>query len=267
MLTRVKNWTSNFLPYAGRLQLIKSVLIAIQSFWSQIFPLPKKIILKIETICKRFLWTGQTKGNNKVLVAWKQLCWPKSAGGLNITDILTWNRAAILKQLWNLCKKKDRLWIQWMHTYYIKQHVIWNVNVKQASWLTRKILGATKYLNEANIGVEKVMNAMRYSIRDMYNKLRGEFPKAEWRRLICNNNSSPKCIFIFYLAILGKLYTRDMLITWGILANPSCSLCERGTEDHVHLFFKCTYSATVWRKLLYWIGVNRDVARWNEEVK
>ncbi|XP_075080665.1 uncharacterized protein LOC142166137 [Nicotiana tabacum] len=145
--------------------------------------------------------------------------------------------------------------------------MIYNVNVKQASWLTRKILGAAKYLNEANIGVGEVMNARSYSIRDMYNKLRGEFPKVEWRRLLCNNTSSPKWIFIFYLAIMDRLSTRDMLITWGILANPSCSLCEGGTEDHDHLFFRCTYSAAVRRKLLYWIGVKRDVAGWNEEVK
>ncbi|XP_075091727.1 uncharacterized protein LOC142171907 [Nicotiana tabacum] len=58
-----------------------------------------------------------------------------------------------------------------------------------------------------------------------------------------------------------------MFITWGILANPSCSLSEGGTEDHDHLFFRCTYSATVWRKVLYWIGVKRNVAGWNEEVK
>ncbi|OIT39896.1 hypothetical protein A4A49_55824 [Nicotiana attenuata] len=34
MVGRIKNWTVKFLSNAGRLQLIKSVLFAIQSFWS-----------------------------------------------------------------------------------------------------------------------------------------------------------------------------------------------------------------------------------------
>lgn len=79
ILAKVHHWTAKFLSYAGRLQLIKSAMIAIQSFWSQIFPLPKKILLKIETICKRFLWTGESGSSRKALVAWKQLCWPKTA--------------------------------------------------------------------------------------------------------------------------------------------------------------------------------------------
>ncbi|XP_070015206.1 uncharacterized protein [Nicotiana sylvestris] len=205
-----------FSKASGRLQLIKSVLFVIQSFWSQIFPLPKKIIQGIETICKRFLWTGETENKAKALVAWKQLCWPKSAGGLNITDILIWNRAVLIKHLWNINKKKDRLWIQWIHTYYIKQ---------------QKILGAIKYLNEASIGIEEVMNMREYSIRLVYDKLKGELPKVEWKRLIY------------------------------------CSLCGRATESHDHLFLKCNYSTVIWRKLLQWLGITRDVQWWNDEIQ
>ncbi|XP_070014502.1 uncharacterized protein [Nicotiana sylvestris] len=240
-------------PYlSGRLQLIKSVLFAIQSFWSQIFPLPKNIIQGIEIICKRFLWTGETENRAKALVAWKQLSWPKSAGGLNITYILIWNRDALIKHLWNINKKKDCLWIQWIHTYYIKQ---------------QKILGTTKYLNEANIGIEEVMNMQEYSIRFVYDKLRGELPKVEWKRLICNNISSPKWIFNLYLAILGRLYTRDRLMGWGIAICSDCSLCGRATESHDHLFFKCNYSTVIWRKLLQWLGITRDVQGWNDKIQ
>ncbi|XP_070018870.1 uncharacterized protein [Nicotiana sylvestris] len=267
MLGRIKQWTAKFLSYAGRLQLIKSVLFAIQSFWSQIFPLPKKIIRGIDTICKRFLWTGETKNKAKALVVWKQLCWPKSAGGLNITDILIWNRAALIKHIWNIDKKKDRVWIQWIYTYYFKQQVVWNVKVKQAVWLTQKILCATKYLNEASIGIKEVMNMQEYSIRLVYDKLRGELPKVEWKRLVCNNIRNPKWIFNLYLAILGRLYMRDILLGWGIAICSDCSLCGRATESHDHLFFKCNYSTVIWRKLLQWLGITRDVHGWNDEIQ
>lgn len=66
MLGRVTSWTTKFLSYAGRLQLIKSVLTAIQSFWAQISPLPKAVLYKIETICRRFLWTGEADTRRKL---------------------------------------------------------------------------------------------------------------------------------------------------------------------------------------------------------
>ncbi|KAH0776403.1 hypothetical protein KY290_007814 [Solanum tuberosum] len=70
MLGRITSWTTKFLSYAGRAQLIKSVLYAIQMFWSQIFSLPKKIIRTVEAMCRRFLWTGNIETSRKALIAW-----------------------------------------------------------------------------------------------------------------------------------------------------------------------------------------------------
>ncbi|XP_059295648.1 uncharacterized protein LOC132048983 [Lycium ferocissimum] len=70
MVGKITIWTTKFLSYAGRLQLIKSVLLAIQNFWSQIFILPQKIIQQIETICRKFLWTGSVEPLKSALIAW-----------------------------------------------------------------------------------------------------------------------------------------------------------------------------------------------------
>ena len=48
MVARVKSWTSKFLSYAGRLQLIQSVLFSIQVYWTSIFILPKKVIKQVD---------------------------------------------------------------------------------------------------------------------------------------------------------------------------------------------------------------------------
>ncbi|KAG5586087.1 hypothetical protein H5410_046521 [Solanum commersonii] len=69
----------------GRLQLIKSVLLAIQVFWSQIFILPRAILTLIDSLCRRFLWTYGIDVSKKALVAWKVLCWPRTTGGF--TDV------------------------------------------------------------------------------------------------------------------------------------------------------------------------------------
>lgn len=83
LLGRIKSWTakSAILFYAGRLQLIKSVLFAVQIYWSQLFQLPKKIIQVIEQIRRTFLWTGKVEMTKKALLAWEKLCLPKVAGG------------------------------------------------------------------------------------------------------------------------------------------------------------------------------------------
>lgn len=121
MMQSIQNLSVKFLSYAGRLQLIQRVLLSIQNFWSQIFLLPKKVLQQVETICKRFLWNGEVQNRGKALLAWEVLCQPKVAGVLNIMDIPPWNKAAVIKHLWSLTHKKDKLWVVWVHTYYIKR--------------------------------------------------------------------------------------------------------------------------------------------------
>lgn len=66
---RITSWTAKFLSYAGRIQLIKSILFSIQTYWTQIFVLPKKITKLIEEICRSFLWTGEGSISKKALLA------------------------------------------------------------------------------------------------------------------------------------------------------------------------------------------------------
>nr|XP_009779767.1 PREDICTED: uncharacterized protein LOC104228912 [Nicotiana sylvestris] len=84
---KINCWIAKLLSYAGRLQLIKSVLFEVQSYWAQIFLLPKKILKMIEAICRSFLWSGTTTITNKALVAWDRVCWPQAASGLNVINM------------------------------------------------------------------------------------------------------------------------------------------------------------------------------------
>ena len=75
----------------------------------------------------------------------------------------------------------------------------------------------------------------------------------------------PKWIFILYIAIQGKIYTRDRLHIWGMIDHMTCPLCEVTDEIMDHLFFQCLYSKVVWSKLLEWQGYHRNVLPWTEE--
>ncbi|XP_060200597.1 uncharacterized protein LOC132628856 [Lycium barbarum] len=234
IMGRVTHWTSKLLTYAGRLQLIKTI--------------------------------GDTVASKKALIAWEKLCLPKVAGGLYILHAQTWNKAAVCKLLWNLCRKADKLWVKWVHTYYIKNQSVWNYFPQQASWMLKKIFKATKTLELAGIDNEEFTAAPTFSIKQVYLKLRGCHQKVSWRKLICNNHGSPKWVFILYLALNRRLYTRDRLKKWGITNQVACPLCGTEPETIDHLFFQCSFSAAVWEKLLMWQGYQRKAMEWTNEV-
>ncbi|GJQ90835.1 RNA-directed DNA polymerase, eukaryota, reverse transcriptase zinc-binding domain protein [Tanacetum coccineum] len=62
------------LSYAGRLQLVASVLESIHVYWATVFLLPQAIIDEINSLLKGFLWNQDEKANGKAKVAWKNLC-------------------------------------------------------------------------------------------------------------------------------------------------------------------------------------------------
>ncbi|XP_059639491.1 uncharacterized protein LOC132281844 [Cornus florida] len=102
---RVGSWTSKFLSYVGRAVLIKSVLVAIQSYWSQVFSLPKKVLDDINHILRSFYWSGTDLKKSGAKVAWATVCRPKMHGGLGFPDLKMSNR------FWKLCQRKENLWV------------------------------------------------------------------------------------------------------------------------------------------------------------
>lgn len=129
--------------------MIRSVLFEIQTYWALVFLLPKKILSMITSVYRIFLWTGSNKYSRRALVAWDILCQPKSTGALNLLNFFMWNKAAICKLLWCVAKKKEALWVQRIHHFYIKGRDLANISSpKQASWLVRRIFDARRWLND-----------------------------------------------------------------------------------------------------------------------
>ncbi|KAL0310274.1 UNVERIFIED_CONTAM: hypothetical protein Scaly_2943700 [Sesamum calycinum] len=68
--TRLAGWNHQTMSYAGRLQLIKSVLSTLHTYWASVFILPKGVLKILEKKMRTFLWQGQSgtgkceSGNN-----------------------------------------------------------------------------------------------------------------------------------------------------------------------------------------------------------
>jgi hypothetical protein len=78
------------ISYAGRLQLIKSILFFIQVYWSSLFILPKLVLQKIISLPRSFLW----KGYELALSGLRKHLLTKEEGGLSFKNIEAWNRVA-----------------------------------------------------------------------------------------------------------------------------------------------------------------------------
>ena len=138
---RIQCWRNRFLSFAGRLQLINSVVSSLHVYWSAAFILPAQVIQEIERMMRNFLWNADDHSRGKSKVAWEEVCLPKEEGGLGVRRIEPFNAALITTHIWNIVAKKDSLWIRWIHSYKLKGKTLWEVPLRGTlSWSWRKIL-------------------------------------------------------------------------------------------------------------------------------
>lgn len=140
--SKMKSWTNKVLSYAGRAQLIKTILFSMQVYWSSLFILSKKVIKEIESLCRAFLWTGLELKQTGAKVAWDKICAPVKEGGLGFKNMEVWNKAAVSKHVWFLISGGEQsMWCQWVKSYLLKGNCFWGVKTpSNPSWVWRKLL-------------------------------------------------------------------------------------------------------------------------------
>lgn len=141
VLARITGWTVRHLSFAGRLQLIQSVILGIINFWGAVFPLPNACLEKLEQICKAFLWNGDTSHARGAKVSWETICTPKSAGGLGLRRLAGVINVFGLKLIWLLFSKQGSLWVAWVKNNLIRNKIFWTAEFQNCgSWIWRKLL-------------------------------------------------------------------------------------------------------------------------------
>lgn len=88
---RIGDWRNKSLSFAGRLQLVISVMSSMHVYWSSVFILPSSITYDIDKIMRGFLWCQGDLKHGKTKVAWETVCLPKTEGGLGIKSLHRWN--------------------------------------------------------------------------------------------------------------------------------------------------------------------------------
>ncbi|XP_047337934.1 uncharacterized protein LOC124941633 [Impatiens glandulifera] len=69
LIEKVKNvimgWATKKLSYAGRIELVGSVVMGLIGYWSQQIVLPKKVMQELDTLLRDFIWGTHGRGGKK----------------------------------------------------------------------------------------------------------------------------------------------------------------------------------------------------------
>ncbi|KAF5203741.1 RNA-directed DNA polymerase (reverse transcriptase)-related family protein, partial [Thalictrum thalictroides] len=142
-MQRIYNWKNRILSFAGRLQLIISVLTAFHIYWSQTFILPTTVLDSLAKKCAIFLWNGTSMGRKLHQAKLSTICLRKEEGGLGISNMKIWNQAAYLGLVFKIAAKGSSLWVQWAWEHHLKNKFFWTMNIPaDCSWVWRCVLKA-----------------------------------------------------------------------------------------------------------------------------
>jgi hypothetical protein len=112
ILAKFSTLKANKLNHAGRLQYIKSVPASISIYYMSTVLFSKTFIEKINTIIRRFWWTGVQEDQQTSPIAyrsWNDICKPREQGGLGIRDMELINTSLLIHSAWNVATNKNPL--------------------------------------------------------------------------------------------------------------------------------------------------------------
>ncbi|KAJ9541952.1 hypothetical protein OSB04_028458 [Centaurea solstitialis] len=99
-------------------------------------------------------------------------------------------------------------------------------------------------------------NAIDFSIREASRSIIGIDPLVPWTKFVWFKGHVPKFSFCMWTACCWRLPTQDRIGTWfSGSTSLSCALCDECIDSHDHLFFGCTYSREVWRRIKVEFGL------------
>ncbi|XP_048633024.1 uncharacterized protein LOC125607208 [Brassica napus] len=287
--TRIGSWKNQYLSYAGRLELLGSVIWNISSVWLSAFRLPKACIREIDKICSVFLWSGSDLNPRKAKLCWEEVCRPREEGGLGLRSLKDMNNVTVLKLFGvrglapEFCKvevyngKGASFWYdQWsplgclmdmlgtrgqIYTRIRQHDTVHTARTKRRRRVHRSAgliqienqLQSLSRSEEEDVVLWKGKQDIykdQFLTSETWNHIRTKKEKVSWHRGIWFTHATPKHRFCTWLAIRNWLTMGDKMVTWNAGIDGTCVLCMQQLETRNHLFFGCDYSSSLWYKLM-----------------
>ncbi|XP_006606686.1 uncharacterized protein [Glycine max] len=216
---KLAKWKQRSLSMGGRITLINSVLTALPIYLLSFFKIPKKVVHKIVSIQRKFLWGGQQEASKIYWVKWgtgwelannQNQPWARilisKYGGWN--ELITGGKSKFHSQWWQHLKAI----FQQQHTNYFDDNLKWREGLASAI-------------------EDRVLNIM-------------------WSLKI-----PPRASAFSWRLFKNRLPTRDNLRRRQVsLHTYSCPLCDLEEESVNHLFFNCSKTRSLWWEPMRWVN-------------
>lgn len=150
---------------------------------------------------------GRTKLVVFHLLQWDFISKPKKQGGLNVRNVVLWNKTAMGKYIWQVTMKEDNLWVKWVHGIYIRDGDFWNhIPPPFASWSWKKLCSVRSQFASGYVkNVQSLHPQGSFRTAEAYKWLNQESSKVPWRYWVWNKLNIPKHSFICWMMMWGKL--------------------------------------------------------------
>lgn len=135
-------------------------------------------------------------------------------------DCKKWNKAMLLKILWDIHSNKSNLWIKWIHVYYLRGKDIWlwhhskadHPIFKNLQALRNSLIDAGGTVSHAKQILNSWYKGGKFNTSMAYDWLRIRQDKKPWMSLIWRKYIPPKISFILWLTLKGKINTKNSWI-------------------------------------------------------
>ncbi|CAA7034489.1 unnamed protein product [Microthlaspi erraticum] len=271
---RLDSWTNRLLSLAGRLSLISSAISGIIGFWTSAFILPKKVIKKINSLFSSFLWHPEQRAGS-IWVAVRDLS-SSSFWALNDKNSsYSWMFKKILQfrskatQFLSIkIGREDSTFFWWdPWTPFGSLHAF--LGEDGPSRLERQLLlhtflstiGCSSLCDHPvwsiNGSPQRSFSLLGFKMRSVLSNLRCSGHLCYGIRLLAHHQTTT------WLFILNRSPTLDRLSAWGYATEGTCLLCGSELETRDHLFFECSYSASIWRRLTLHLNILNVPVHWS----
>ncbi|XP_056857302.1 uncharacterized protein LOC130506635 [Raphanus sativus] len=90
---------------------------------------------------------------------------------------------------------------------------------------------------------------MSYKTGALYDLLRPPAPAVAWHKEVWFSGGIPKHMFLVWLMVRNRCPTRDRILSWGLLTDSRCLLCNAADESIAHCFFDCNFAWEIWKPI------------------
>ncbi|CAJ2637186.1 unnamed protein product [Trifolium pratense] len=130
---KLASWKASLLTYAGRIQLVKSVIHSMLVYSITTYSWPISLIKMLERYMRNFIWSGDLLVRKLVTVSWNKMCSPIDEGGLGIRSLSNLNKASNLKLFWELFNS-DNQWANLLRSRVVRKNGFIKHHIYSSLW-------------------------------------------------------------------------------------------------------------------------------------